>query len=111
MQKKYRALRILRTLYLIAAVLTGILTIAAVLVSLFLVVAPPYRDATYGIVFDNRTSGIIAALTSLVIGLLTILVLVASANRIDAMIDTEENTRATAILLRRLVERTSLDNR
>ncbi|MCC7450001.1 MAG: hypothetical protein IT324_21465 [Anaerolineae bacterium] len=113
-QKKYQALRIVSTLYKAIAVLFVVLTILAAVVTALgtIGVLSPFRYTVNGATYSSIGPGstqviatVLAVLGTLLSGTLISISLYAFANLIDLMIDTEENTRATAVLLNRLLTR------
>ena len=100
MEKRYTALRIIATLYKIAGVVIAILVVLAVI---FTVVSQPLAiDFGYG-----RLSGtlgvilaILAAIVELIVGGLSALGVYAIGELLYVMINIEENTRFTALIMR-----------
>ncbi len=102
MEKKYTILRVIATLYKIVGVLVGLGTILAVFFQIIGTAAGTTFLRQYGV--DLGASGpvvvFISAVVSLIAGALTALGIFAIGEAIYVLINLEENTRFTAILLR-----------
>ncbi len=99
MEKRYTALRIIATLYKIVGVIMGVLTILGVV---FTVIAQPAIDLGFG-----KPSGglillmtIVIAVVVLLAGGLAALGVFAVGDLVSLLINIEENTRFTALLMR-----------
>ena len=99
MEKKYTALRIIATLYKIVGVIIGVLTILGVV---FAVIAQPVIDLGFG-----RPSGglillmtIVTAVIVLLGGGLAAIGVFAIGEMVSLLVNIEENTRFTALLMR-----------
>lgn len=107
MEKKYKALRTIGTIYKILGAIAGILTILAVLAFC----ATTVFGSTIFDMLDNTRMGIgmgggpirgiFAALATLIYGGGAAVTLFALGEGIYLLIDLEENTRATNLLLRK----------
>jgi hypothetical protein len=93
MQKKYPALRLISGLYKILAILTVLFSFFGSVSSLFLVGGSRSGVSNTGL-----------ALSVFLGGLFTSILLLAFANVLDALVDIEYNTRATGILLNRMLK-------
>ena len=111
MLKKYRALRLVSALYKFIAILIFLLTIVGAIGAALIGGGPSlaYNPATNTIItVPNQNpivSAVIAFIGTLLGGAIIAVSLYAFANLIDLLIATEENTRATAVLLNRLGRR------
>lgn len=102
MHRKYRALRIISLLGKIASIvvfLLGIIGTVAVLIAPNLL--SNFSDLDTGAL---TTTKIILAIAIFLLGILVSLALFANANMVDVRLATEENTRATVLLLQRLTK-------
>ncbi len=97
MEKRYTALRIIATLYKIIGVIIAILTVLGVI---FTLVAQPVIDFGLGIRVFNLVSSIFGAVVVLIGGGLSAIGVYAVGELIFLLINIEENTRFTALIIR-----------
>jgi hypothetical protein len=97
MEKRYTALRIIATIYKVMGVIFGVLAILAA-------IATVLGGATLDLGFGNRAGGTFVALIGAVFillgGLLGALGVYAIGELVSLLINIEENTRFSAIILR-----------
>ena len=97
MEKRYTALRIIATLYKIIGVILGILAILGATLTL---VVRPAIDFGFGPFGLNLGFALVAAIVEIIAGLLTALGIYAIGDLISFLINIEENTRFTALIIR-----------
>ena len=97
MEKRYTALRIIATLYKIIGVILGIL---AILGAILTMVVRPAIDFGFGPFGLNLGFALVAGIAVLISGLLTALGIYAIGELISLLINIEENTRFTALIIR-----------
>jgi hypothetical protein len=99
MEKKYTVLRIIATLYKIVAVIILVLTVLSVV---FTVIAQPRIDFGFGLPSGPLVLAflIVMAVFELLIGGMIFLGVFALGDLIYILINIEENTRFTALLMR-----------
>ena len=111
MEKRYRVLRFISGLYKVIAVLAFLLAIvggiaaAFVFSNPFTVINPSSGVTTTYAVQSPVLASIVAFFGAFLGGAIIALSLYAFSNLIDLLLATEENTRATALLLNRLNRR------
>jgi ABC-type multidrug transport system fused ATPase/permease subunit len=105
MKKKYRALRIISWVYRILAILVLIGAVVGAVLSVVGPTAlgvPPTPENTA--LVSNLSLGPIGAVISLVSGIFVALGLYAFGQLFQLLIDLEENTRGTTLLLQRMLK-------
>lgn len=97
MEKRYTALRIIGTLYKIIGVILGILAILGAVLTL---VVRPAFDFGFGPFGLDFSFALVAAFVELIVGLLSALGIYAVGELIFLLVNIEENTRFTALIIR-----------
>jgi hypothetical protein len=105
MKKKYRALRIISWIYRVLAILVLILAVVGAVLSF---IGPASLGVTdtpeNAALISNLSLGPVGAIGSLVSGILIALGLYAFGQLFQLLIDLEENTRGTTLLLQRMLK-------
>ncbi len=97
MEKRYTALRIIATLYKVIGVILGILAIFGAVLTL---VVRPSFDFGFGPFGLNFGFALVAAIVELIVGFLSALGIYAVGELIFLLVNIEENTRFTALIIR-----------
>ena len=108
MEKKYKALRTIGTIYKVLGIIAGVLTILSIIgfcaTSIFGgAMFDMMNTSGYGVpgIFGGALGGVILSLGALIYGGGASVTLYALGEGVYLLIELEENTRATAVLLKK----------